>query len=100
MRGVLTDEIKRVSKARLGVEISQDELRLMPYVQQVLMNGRQLDASKLNDSELDIIALWREKGFIEGGIDEFGADFFRVSVNKSFWDAMGEILWLSYARPD
>ena len=38
-RGQLTDEVKKVSKDKLGYEISLDELRLMPYLQYCLMNG-------------------------------------------------------------
>lgn len=89
-RGMLTDAIKAKSKELLGYEISQAELRLMPYIQHVLINDRRLSPSHVNDQEREIIRQWREKGYFDGGA---GSD---VVVTKTFWDAIHEILWLGY----
>ena len=48
-RGQITDEIKAKSKELLGYEIDQKELRLMPYVQCVMMNEQVIEPRKINE---------------------------------------------------
>lgn len=89
MRGALTDNIKKKSKETLGYEISLRELRLMPYVQFIMMNDQKIDPNKINQEERNILSSWREKGYIEGGASG-------LAVTKEFYDAVSEILWLGY----
>ena len=89
-RGMLTIEVEQIALDVLEVtEFSQAELRLMPYVQFVLMNDQYIDPNKVTQAERDILSSWRKKGWIEGGAAGLG-------VSKEFWDAMSEILWHSY----
>lgn len=91
-RGALTQAIKNKSLALLGYEITQRELRLMPYVQSVMMNSKQaIDPSKVNPEERQILSQWREKGYIEGGASGMG-------ISKDFWNAISEFLWLAYVN--
>jgi len=89
MRGKLTEEIKQKSKELLGYEITQIELRLMPYVQFVMMNDQKIDPNKINQEERVILSQWIEKDFIDGGAGG-------LSISKDFWIAINEICWISY----
>lgn len=89
MRGALTERVQEKAKEVLGREISLRELRLMPYLQFVLMNNQRLEPHKINQEEREILSSWREAGWLEGGASG-------VAVTKQFWDALNELLWLSY----
>ncbi len=55
MRGQLTEAIKAQAREHLGWEINQTELRLMPYIQSVMMNDQRLDPRKINGPEREIL---------------------------------------------
>lgn len=89
MRGVLTEKIQSIAKEKLGREITVLELRLMPYIQFVMMNEQKLDIRKINEKEKKILHQWRLEEYIEGGASG-------MSITKEFWDAMCEILFEAY----
>jgi len=90
MRGKLTKEIKLKAKELLGIEdMSVDELRLMPYLQYVMMNEQMLDLRKINNVDRKIFSSWRENGWVTGGASE-------MTITKKFWDALNELMWISY----
>jgi hypothetical protein len=91
MRGKLTKEIKKVSSDLLGYEITQYELRLMPYIQYCVMNRQNIDPAKVSSGEREILSSWREKNFISGGASD-------LEITKPFWDAISQILWLGYVN--
>lgn len=91
-RGMLTAEIKAKSERLLGTKISTGELRLMPYVVYCLTNGEQIDNLKITDKEREILTNWRLKKFIGGSIHS------ELIVQKKFWDAMHELIWLGYVK--
>ena len=64
-RGMITDEIKQKSIELLGYEVSQQELRLIPYVMYCLVNDDNIDMRKVNNAEREILMKWKEKGFID-----------------------------------
>ena len=70
-RGKLTPEIKAKSEELLGYAITQRELRLMPYIQHVMMNDQRLDLNRINSEEREIVSNWRKHGFLEGGADGY-----------------------------
>lgn len=88
-RGQLTQQIKEKAQALLGKEITQIELRLMPYAQHVMLNEQAIDPRKINSEERQILSDWRERGWIEGGAAG-------MAITKEFYDAMCELLWLAY----
>jgi hypothetical protein len=88
-RGQITENIKKTSARLLGYEITQAELRLMPYVQYVMVNGQIIEPRKINSEERQILSKWRAKGWIEGGASG-------LSMTKEFFCAICEIIWLSY----
>ena len=90
-RGVLTPRIKQKSKDLLGYEINQTELRLMPYLVFCLTNSKNIDPSKIKNDEKEILSFWRKKKLIEGGASD-------LAVDKKFWDAMNEIIFLGYVH--
>lgn len=90
-RGQLTPEIERKSRELLGYVISQQELRLMPYVQHCAMNDGYIDQRRVSAQEREILRLWENRGF-----GRFGP---HLSIEKFFWNAISEILWLGYVMP-
>lgn len=88
-RGQLTEQIQAKAEELLGREITQVELRLMPYAHYCALNGMNINPNKINEDERWALSQWREAGWILGGSVAF-------SVEKPFWDAVGEILWLGY----
>lgn len=92
-RGMLTDRIKVKSRELIGREISSTELRLIPYIQYVMVNDHKIDPRKINQEELEIMSLWRNAGYLEGGLSEMG-------ITREFWDFMNEILFLGYVDVD
>lgn len=88
-RGAVTPEIKARSKDLLGYEVGVRELRLMPYIQFVMMNDQRLDPRKINEEERAILAKWREAGHIEGGASG-------LSVTREFWDIINDLLFMGY----
>lgn len=89
LRGQLTDRIKEKSKELLGYEISKAELRLMPYIQYIIVNEQKINPSHINADERKIISKWKEFGFLKGGIKE-------LNITKHFWDIITELIYLGY----
>lgn len=50
-RGQLTNRIEICSEKLLGYKINKTELRLMPYIIDVMMNKQRLDSNKVNAEE-------------------------------------------------
>jgi len=89
-RGQLTRRVADKSKELLGYEITLSELRLMPYVHYLTMNEQKVSHHKVNEDEIKILDMWVTKEFI-------GGDYFtKLNVTKNFYNALCEILYLSY----
>ena len=89
MRGKLTDEIQAAANAHLARDITTVELRMMAYVQYVMVNEQQIDPRKCNIEDREALALWRREGYIDGGASG-------LSITHEFWEAMCAIIWLGY----
>ena len=88
-RGKLTSKVQEKAKECLGREISLRELRLMPYIQFVMMNEQKIEREKINKEEQDILSAWRLDYWIEGGLHD-------LRITKNFWDAINEICFIAY----
>lgn len=93
VRGQLTPRIVKKSKELLGYEIGVRELRLMPYIMNVMMNEQRIEIRKINDEERKILSKWREAGHIEGGASG-------LQITKEFWGILCEIIRLGYVDLD
>ena len=92
-RGQLTDRIKEKSKELLGYEITQIELRLMPYIQYQMTNEQKINPNNINTDEKKILQKWRNNQHIDGGASG-------LKISKHFWDIICEILFLGYVDVD
>jgi len=92
-RGELTHEINDKAKELIGRELSLTELRLIPYIQYVMVNERKIDPRKCNEDDRKILQKWRKEGYIEGGASG-------LAITKEFWDFMCEILFIAYVGYD
>lgn len=93
MRGQLTERIELKAKELLGRDITQLELRLMPYIQYVMTNDQRLDPRKVSGEERQILRLWKTAGYIEGGASG-------LRITKEFWDIICELVFLGYVDID
>ena len=89
MRGQLTPDIQALCKEFLKREITDTELRLMPYLDYVMKNEQKLDPRKINQDERDILQILRQEGHIEGGASG-------LAMTKEYYDFAQEVLWLGY----
>lgn len=92
-RGQLTKRVQEYAKEVFNREISQTELRLMPYVQYTMVNDQRLDPHKINQEEREILSVWRKKGYIEGGAS-------RMCISEEFWGILCHFLFLAYVDID
>jgi hypothetical protein len=93
-RGQLTQRVQEAAKRLLGREITVRELRLMPYVQYLMVNEQKLDIEKINQEEREILSYWRKNGYLYGGVGE------RMEITREFWNILCEIIWLAYVDID
>lgn len=63
-RGKLTEAVKWKSKELLGYEISQNELRLLPYISYIMQNEQKIDYKKINEEEIEILQKWSDNKYI------------------------------------
>ena len=91
MRGALTKAVQKIAKEKIGREITLRELRLIPYIQYVMLNEQKLEPIKINSEEREVLKKWKEEKYIEGGATG-------LSITKEFWDFMCEILFESYVK--
>lgn len=92
-RGTLTKEVQEIAKKHIGREIDTTELRLIPYIQYVMVNEQRIDISKMNQDDRGILRKWKDAGLIEGGASG-------LSIVEDFWKFMCEILWQSYVKQE
>ena len=90
-RGALTDEVQEAAKSTLEREITLDELRLMPYIQNQVMDNMSIDTRKVTPDERAILMDWQERGWIS----EPASD---LRVSEHFWNALRAILWVGYVQ--
>jgi len=93
LRGQLTDRIKSKSIELLGKEMNVKELRLMVYIQYVMINDQRIDPNKVSPEERKILSGWRKDGFIEGGASG-------LRITEDFWNILCEIIFLGYVDID
>lgn len=92
-RGRLTDEVKKISKDMLGYEISQRELRLLPYLMSVTLDNFPMDRKRINRDENRILNKWEEKGFVSIESADNGRMLF---LTERFYKAVSAILMVGY----
>lgn len=88
-RGEFTGYIEHKMKSFLGRDTSRTELRLYPYLIDVMMNDQKIDPNKINGEERKILQLLRESGHIEGGAGG-------LAITKEFYDFITDIVFDSY----
>ena len=64
MRGMLNKEVQEIAKKEMGREISQTELRLIPYIQYQMINEQKLDPNKMNQEDRDVLNKWKSEKLV------------------------------------
>ena len=88
-RGTLTDKVKAKAVEVLGREISQHELRLMPYVISSMMDYGRLMRERMSDYELDILKDWAKEGLTEGPSGS-------LKLTEETWVKFAKIVYVGY----
>jgi len=89
MRGMLTKEVKEVALEKLGREITQVELRLMPYLFTRLCDNAPVDYIKITQEEADILLAWEADGLLDV-LDD------KLVATHACYDALAAILKVGY----
>jgi len=92
-RGQLNVVVVEVSRKFLGETMTTTELRLIPYLQYVMVNEQKLDPRKINEDERIILSKWKTRGLLEGGAGG-------MTITKEFWQFMCDILLVAYVDHD
>ena len=92
-RGVLTEEVQEIANTYIGRDIDKTELRLIPYIQYVMVNEQKFDINKINQDERKILRKWKDAELVEGGASG-------LAITKEFWNFMCEILFQSYVKQE
>lgn len=93
-RGELTESIKTKMECFFDRETNITELHLIPYIQYVMVNERQIDPIKINREEREILSMWRNAGYLIGGAGD------SMLITKEFWQFMCDILLEAYVDYD
>ena len=88
---MITDRIKEASMRLFNREITQKELRLMPYIQYVMVNNKKIDPDKIDDQERQMIYDWANAGYLE-----FDLSGEILNVSFDFYQKISEIIYLGY----
>ena len=88
-RGMLTERVQKSAKKLLHREIDKIELRLIPYVNHVLLNEQYIDVNKVNSEDLEILERWVDEGHMTMQAS-------KIHVSRKFWHIMSTLLWLAY----
>lgn len=85
-RGMFTEELAKRHDLR-----SRDELRILPYLQYLLINRLPIDPAKITPTEHECLIRWRNEGRITFSMTRF------PTCTEDFWLWMNRVLWESYA---
>ena len=85
LRGQFTESLAK----KHGLE-SVEQLRLIPYLQYLLVNHMPVDPAKITALERKHLQRWRDDGKITFSSSE------APTCTKAFWDWINEILWDAY----
>lgn len=88
-RGVLTDEVKELSKELFGYEFTVRELRMLPYLMHCLLDNANVNPNKINAEERAILMGWQKNNFLE-------RPSAALAVSSEFYDKMCRMLKIGY----
>ncbi len=90
-RGELTKEVQEIAQERLGRDITLQELRLIPYVQFVMVNEQVVSRHKMTPDGYVILDKWEKEKLIS-------LNGPCVEISKLFWDFVCEVLYWAYVK--
>jgi hypothetical protein len=96
-RSGLTNEIQALAIEFLGREITEEEIRLYPYLDYVSKNDCKLDFDRVRKEERDILERLRDEGRIKyDHAGERGVYWFAIS--EGFYFFIQRVLWIAVAN--
>lgn len=95
-RGMITDDAKTFYREALGRELTQVELRLMPFIQYTVINEGVFDGRKVNRFERAVLNDLESAGLLLFRRVPSRAGMYRIAVSEKYWDAMCDVLKICY----
>ena len=95
-RGMLTNEAMGCYREATGRELTQVELRLIPFIQYTVINEGTFDGKKVNNKELAVLDDLENAGLIEYCREYGRPGMFRIVVSGKYWNAMCDVLKICY----
>ena len=92
-RGVLTKEVQEIAKKHIGRKVDVTELRLIPYIQYVMVNDQRLDVNKVSSDERKVLRKWKDAELIEGGASG-------LAITEEFWNYICAVMFQSYVKQE
>lgn len=90
-RGVFSEAERGSADAVLGRQLTEGELRLMPYLIHCAMDQQPVDRSKITPDEKEILKDWTERGICR--CYPFNVP---VAATKEFWRLMADAVFDAY----
>lgn len=92
-RGQLTPRITEKSLKKLGYEITQVELRLIPYLIHCVLNSKNIEHIRVNIEETQILKNWEKKNYIQ-------EPFISLKISDKFYLICQQLMFLGYVDID
>ncbi|QAX92322.1 hypothetical protein HWC07_gp070 [Pantoea phage vB_PagM_LIET2] len=93
-RGSINPRAAAYYQAAVERELTTREVRLLPYIQYVVMNGGAIDARRVNAEEVAILEGLHAAGWV---IFKRGDNGYQLAVTESYWQHMNYVLFITYA---
>lgn len=95
-RGKLENADVNIYKEATGRNLTQRELRLLPFIQYCFANEKLINGNNLNQEEIDILKEMNDIGLIKFGRAKGCVGFYFVEINETLWNVIVKTLYDTY----
>ena len=91
-RGKLENADVNIYKEVTGRNLTQQELRLLPFIQNCFANEKLMNGHNLNEDEKDILKEMNDVGLINFGRAKGYVGFYFVEINEPLWNIIVKLI--------
>lgn len=95
-RGKLENADTNIYTEVTGRNLTKQELRLLPFIQNCFANEKMMNANNLNEEEKDILKEMNDAGLINFGRAKGCVGFYFVEINETLWNVIVKTLYDTY----
>lgn len=96
-RGMVTDRAAAYYLAAVERELTVKELRLLPLINDTVLNSGKLPVRQVNAEEVAILKALSKAGWIVFQRDEILIGGYTLAISPAYWQHMNYVLFLTYA---